>query len=157
MKVVHALDYITPSIFLAGPTPRNDKTISWRIEALELLKDYPGTIYVPESDSWSAHDNYDAQIHWELLALNAATRIVFWIPRDIEHMPAFTTNVEFGKYISSGKCILGYPELAPKMKYLHFLAEKFNIPIYSTLEDTLKAAVDLSIADVHSSTKKESK
>ncbi len=143
MKPVYALEALPKSIFLAGPTPRDEATKSWRPEALELLKQlgFDGHVYVPEQADWAKHDHYDNQVTWEWEALSISTVAVFWVPRDLKVMPAFTTNVEFGLMIASGKCLLGYPEDAPKMRYLGHLAERYGTRIYHTLPDILKAAI----------------
>lgn len=144
MKTIFTLDPLPKSIFLAGPTPRSAATASWRPDALKILKalSFEGDVYVPEAADWGPHPHYDDQLHWEWEALNQATVAVFWVPRDLETMPALTTNVEFGIFIQSGKLILGYPEAAPKMKYLAKLAQRHGAPVFHTLEGTLKAAVD---------------
>lgn len=51
MQVIHALQKLPKSIFLAGPTPRDKNTPSWRPQALEILRDmgFGGPVYVPES------------------------------------------------------------------------------------------------------------
>ncbi len=142
MKVIHALEPLTKSIFLAGPTPRSDEVLSWRPEALETLRwlDFKGEVYVPEPvNGW--HGDYDNQVWWELEALERATVVVFWVPRNLKTMPAFTTNVEFGMLVKSGKVLLGAPEGAPKMNYLKMLASKFNVRFYDDLDDLLKEAV----------------
>lgn len=143
MKVVHALQPLEASIFLAGPTPRDAQTPSWRPQALEILAElgFDGTVYVPESADWSAHDNYDAQVAWEVEALNKATVVAFWIPRHIESMPAFTTNVEFGMYLKSGRAALGHPTDAPKMRYLASIAGTFHVPVVHDL----RALMELSL------------
>lgn len=89
MKVIYARERLKPSIFLAGPTPRDQETKSWRPKALKLLKKYEfeGTIYVPEDRGLIAQSNYDAQIQWEWMALEASTVIAFWIPRDEKGCP----------------------------------------------------------------------
>ena len=135
----------TPSIFLAGPTPRSEDVPSWRPEALEILKTkgFTGNVFIPEDMGAERYADYDGQINWEWNGLDAATVQVYWVPRDLATMPAFTTNVEFGLYAASGKCVLGYPKGAPKMRYLHALAEKFNMPVVHTLEETLQEALDL--------------
>ena len=132
-------------IFLAGPTPRSDDVPSWRPEAVEFLKakGFTGNVFIPEDKGAERYADYDGQINWEWNGLDAATVQVYWVPRDLKTMPAFTTNVEFGLYAASGKCVLGYPEGAPKMRYLHALAEKFNMPVAHTLEETLDNALDL--------------
>lgn len=143
MKVVHALHPLERSIFLAGPTPRDDRTPSWRPEALAILqeKGFDGTVFVPEHETWASHDDYDAQVKWEIEALNRSTAIVFWVPRVLGTMPAFTTNVEFGMYLKSGRAVLGYPEGAPKMAYLKSVALSFGVPVVHDLPGAIDAAL----------------
>ena len=148
MNLVYALeplpDILYKSIFLAGPTPRDDTVQSWRLEAIKILKDdlqFNGTIFIPEPRSHCWHMEYDSQIEWEDKCLNVADAIVFWIPRNLLNLPGFTTNIEWGRWESSGKAFLGYPSNADKMSYINLYAEKLNISISKTLSDTLKAAV----------------
>lgn len=135
----------TPSIFLAGPTPRTDDTPSWRPAAVALLEEYgfKGSVFIPEDRGAERYADYDGQINWEWNGLDAARVIVFWIPRNLATMPAFTTNVEFGLYAKSGKCVLGYPLDTPKNRYLHAVAEKYGMPIAHTLEETINHALRL--------------
>lgn len=134
---------VTKSIFLAGPTPRDKETISWRKEAISLLKklNYNGTVFVPES-SVGVYDDYTHQVEWELAAMNRADIILFWVPREMEKMPALTTNVEFGSWVDSGKVVFGFPKEAEKVRYLEVLAKKNNIKCHNSLEDVLKEAVE---------------
>ena len=156
MEIVYAQQefpkMIKKSIFLAGPTPRNELTESWRKNALDILDrlGYDGTVYIPEPEDKAFYDNYDSQIEWEHAAMDAADIIVFWIPRDLSvdernnlRMPAFTTNVEFGLYISSGKVSIGFPDGTEHTNYLKHLAEERDINTFNTLEDTLKNALEI--------------
>lgn len=133
----------THSIFLAGPTPRDPRTPSWRPEALKILEDmgYNGVVFVPEPGDGGWAGSYTDQTEWEEMGLEMADRIVFWIPRDLRTMPAFTTNVEFGRYVQSGKAVLGHPEGAPKTRYLDWLGQKNDVRIYDTLDATLIEAI----------------
>jgi hypothetical protein len=70
-----------------------------------------------------------------------ADAIVFWVPRDLAVLPAFTTNVEFGLWADSGKAVLGYPSEAAKMGFLRWHADRVNMPTASTLEATLRLAL----------------
>ena len=113
------------SIFLVGPTPRSSDVESWRPTALLYLEEFDGIVYVPEMRSADqTRLDYTFNAEWEHEALNASTVIVAWVPRDLETMPAFTTNVEFGYFVSSGKLIYGRPDDAPNCKYLDWLYEK---------------------------------
>ncbi len=137
------------SIFLAGPTPRQPlvsaeeaKELDWKYEALRLLEQmgYDGVVYVPlwESDPFP----YDVQVAWEVQNLNRADQIVFWVPRDMEKMPALTTNVEFGRYHDTGRVVLGFPPTAVSMRYLATRASASAVPICDTLEATLGTALN---------------
>ncbi len=150
MKTLYAYEKnhknISPSIFLAGPSPRKLSHPNWRTKALEVLEKikFEGAVYVPLPRSGEWLENYDAQVEWELEHLKRATIIVFWIPRNLKTLPAFTTNVEYGLYASSGKIVLGFPENAPKMRYIKHLAVKYDAPVFHTLKETLEKSVELT-------------
>lgn len=146
MNVIYAREAITPTIFLAGPTPRDAVTKSWRPEALQLLEKYKfiGNVYVPENRIFTDGYDYDQQVAWEWMALETSTAIIFWVPREMECMPAMTTNVEFGHYVKDGRVVLGYPGDAPRMKYLHALGERYSVPIFHDLEATVMMAINIA-------------
>lgn len=135
-----------PSLFLAGPTPRSEDVRSWRPDAIAALRvmGFEGTVFIPEPASGRWQHSYTDQVDWEDEALNAATVIVFWVPRDLKTMPAFTTNVEWGTWHRSGKVVLGSPPDAPKMSYLRYYAHKYGVPTSDTLEETLDNAIALA-------------
>ena len=129
------------SIFLAGPTPRNENVLSWRTDACKKLEElgFDGVVYVPEYSTWKPKMDYLDQVMWEREALTEATVIMFWIPRNLNDMPALTTNVEFGYWLHSGKVIYGRPDNASKIKYLDWLyKEDYNKEPINTLEELLK-------------------
>jgi hypothetical protein len=135
------------SMFLAGPTPRDETTPSWRIEAIKYLKEnnFDGIVYIPE-DEFVRKNDYIDQAEWERKALSNATIIVFWVPRELETMPAFTTNVEFGYWIAKRpeRVIYGRPDNVRKIKYLDWLYKKeSNKEICNTLEKTINNAIGL--------------
>jgi len=137
---------LTKSLFLAGPSPRTEQDLNWRPEALKILKKlgYDGVVYLPvwKEGLPKGKVDYDSQVNWETEYLKQADVIVFWVPRDLKTAPAFTTNSEFGIYMRSGRCVLGYPKEAEKMKYLDWWAQEEGIPIENTLEGALKVAVE---------------
>lgn len=127
-------------MFLAGPSPRDKETKTWRPDFIRELFDsgFKGTIINPENKEFNEEFNYDKQVEWENNGLNTADLIVFWVPRDLDTLPGFTTNIEFGLWAKSGKCVLGYPADAEKMRYLHWLAEKNKIPIYNDIKSLIE-------------------
>lgn len=149
MKIVYARDTFpnetSRSIFLAGPTPRSPDVRSWRPEAISMLQEigFDGTVFVPEDSSAAPAFDYMHQVDWEEEGLRTADAILFWVPRELETMPGFTTNIEWGFWCNSGKVVLGAPHQAPKMAYLRYYAKKFRVPMAHTLRETVAATVNL--------------
>ena len=134
------------SIFLAGPTPRDENTVSWRIDVCDRLEKlgFDGVVYNPEYSSWKPKSSYIDQAEWEREALTEATVILFWIPRDLKDMPAFTTNVEFGYWLHTGKIIYGRPDDSVKNKYLDWLYKlDYNKEPFNDLDKLLKEAIKM--------------
>lgn len=132
------------SIFLAGPTPRGENTLSWRNEACKKLENlgFDGVVFVPEYSTWKPKADYVDQAMWERIALTEADVIVFWIPRHLPDMPAFTTNVEFGYWLHTNKVLYGRPNDAEKIKYLDWLYElDYNEKPFTNLDDLLKESI----------------
>ena len=143
------------SIFLAGPTPRGENVISWRTEACDILEQlgFDGIVYVPEYSTWRPKEDYVDQAMWERIALTESTVILFWIPRELPDMPAFTTNVEFGYWLHSGKVIYGRPNDASKIKYLDWLYKlDYDKTPHEDLQSLLKSSIELAnnLYDGHS-------
>ena len=60
-------------------------------------------------------------------------------------MPAFTTNVEFGYWLHTGKVLYGRPDEAKKIKYLDWLYKTdMNIEPFNNLADLLINSVELA-------------
>jgi hypothetical protein len=125
----HSVQGVAPnSIFLAGPTPRGDDVKSWRPEACEFLRaqGFEGHVFVPEADGGGWLGDYEGQVHWEWEALGIAACAFFWVPRNLENMPGFTTNVEYGfmTAFAPHRVVLGAPQDAPKLRYLQSMASE---------------------------------
>ena len=134
------------SIFLAGPTPREEKVASWRVDAVKKLEElgFDGVVFVPEYSTWVPKTNYVDQANWEREALTEATVILFWIPRSLPDMPGFSTNVEFGYWMHSKKVIYGRPDGAPKTRYLDWLYRTdYNEEPFNNLDRLLEYAVEI--------------
>ncbi len=119
------------SIFLVGPTPRNDEDKSWRPEALQALSQYANkldlVVFIPESRDGVYNSNYLEQLEWEKQHLEMADAILAWIPRNMDtSMLGLTTNIEFGKYVESGKLFYGRPDNADKIRYLDWMYHKIT-------------------------------
>jgi hypothetical protein len=144
VKVVYARQpfpaVVERTLFLAGPTPRSPEVPSWRTRALELLADFDGHVFVPEDAGGEVRGEYHDQIAWELAALARADCILFWVPRRLDTMPAFTTNVEFGLFSGSGRAVFGAPPAAEKVRYLVELARRKGVPVVDSLDEAVAEA-----------------
>lgn len=149
MQIVYAQEEVPQSfskaIFLAGPTPRSNTVSSWRPEAIRIFESlgYDGIIFVPEPRDGKWQGGYTDQIEWEEKCLHMADSILFWIPRNMETMPALTTNTEWGIWMNSGKVVLGVPSDAVSVSYQKYYAEKLKVPQAETLEETVRKALDM--------------
>lgn len=144
------------SIFLAGPTPRAEKPVpSWRPQALELLRknNFKGVVFVPEPPPGEDWPEYDIQVRWEHQMLTAADCLLFWIPRNMDTLPAMTTNVEFGMFMRSGKLVCGAPNDAEHMRYIREVCGIYGIVCARELQETVLSALAMLQANVpHSKT-----
>jgi hypothetical protein len=146
-----------PSIFLAGPTARPLSTLEqwhiwfyglklrWRQEALQIFthKKFTGTVIVPEHDDWGLINDYIGQTEWEANGLGNADVILFWVPRHLRFLPAFTTNIEFGKYFGP-RIVYGRPPTAPKNRYLDWMYQtQLNKVPCTTLDQTIEEALKM--------------
>lgn len=128
------------SIFLAGPTRRGKELTAWRLFAIRLLdeKKFDGVVFVPEPRvGWQEDQDYQRQVAWEHEAINHSDCVLFWVPRDVESLPGFTTNVEFGFLYQLGKVVFGAPSDAHKVRYLECLCEKEFLPHAQTLSEII--------------------
>jgi 8-oxo-dGTP pyrophosphatase MutT (NUDIX family) len=105
--------------------------------------DYDGIVFSPEPRDQRWHGDYLGQVEWEKRNLDRADVIAFWVPRQLDAMPAFTTNVEFGKYSYSGRAIYGRPVDTPKTNYLDWMYLDANggFPC-SSMDDLARAVSD---------------
>jgi 8-oxo-dGTP pyrophosphatase MutT (NUDIX family) len=149
MQVIYANEEVPNSffkaVFLAGPTPMSNEVQSWRPEAIDFFKEagYDGIIFSPESRDGKWKHEYTDQVEWEEKCLHMADCILFWVPRNISTMPAFTTNTEWGVWQDSGKVVFGAPDNASKVRYQQYYANKFKVPIASSLRDTVNNAIKM--------------
>jgi hypothetical protein len=126
------------SIFLAGPNPRQPEVPSWRPEAVDILRQLwtgPGTlaVFVPEGAGYQplSYDRHE----WETRWLSTVDVIAFWVPRNMKTMPALNTNIEFGRWESSGRMVFGAPPEAKHVGYMRECAQRHQGPTASTLKE----------------------
>lgn len=161
MKVIYAQEptHVGPekSIFLVGPTPRSPEVQSWRPEMIAELEKagFDGVIYSPEPRENKWQGDYLHQVEWEIKHLDLCDLIIAWVARKLPEMPAFTTNVEFGRYVGSGKLLYGRPFWAEKIRYLDWLYRQVtNKNPTTSMEAISLTAVDLLSKQTHNESSK---
>jgi len=144
-----------PSVFLAGPSSREDVLeFKWRPTAVELLRLYgfTGVIVVPEprENDWSFKEAFPTEIvSWERKRLLLQVKkAVFWIPRHQTQLPGRVTNTELGFLAGMAyadparykeRLVWGYPETAWKVKSEdHWVHETAGIKPWHDLESMCK-------------------
>lgn len=144
----------TPSVFLGGPTSRNQLIqCNWRSRAVALLRGagFGGWIFCPEprgEEERSGDFTEKERIHfWESDRLLAASFPTFWIPRKGDELLGLNTNLEFGVFLGMAlvqglghrKLFVGWPDAAARMGLpAHYtnLANNFR---HRRLEDLCEA------------------
>lgn len=139
MKLVYNLEpipYAKPTVFLAGPTPRDPDVRSWRenmvanFSDLLMLNSLDSVHLILPEERYGVvfHGDGDRQNEWEHLAIESCDVLFFWVPRSIEGgMPGFTTNVEFGLWLDKKEhVVFGHPGDAEKVSYLAWLYRKYK-------------------------------
>ncbi|MBC6460937.1 nucleoside 2-deoxyribosyltransferase domain-containing protein [Actinomadura sp. HBU206391] len=133
------------AVFLAGPSPRRPETESWRPEMIERIREQwreDGRLVVFDPERRDGHyADYTGQVEWEERSLHLADEVIFWVPRELAAMPAFTTNVEWGMWHDSGRVVFGAPPEAPGNRYLLHYADTCGVPTATTPADTAAAAL----------------
>ena len=149
----------TKSIFLEGPSPRSQEVGDWRQEFVATLEamGFDGTLYIPiprnrfyptgtfdNDPSWT----YDGQVAWEQGARSMSDVLLCWVDRRIDRsrkdlgMPGFTTNVEFGEDLHTGKLVYGRPDGADKISYLDECVRGAGLAVHTTIRSACDEALE---------------
>lgn len=154
VEVIYARETIPtgrPAVMLLGPTPRTGTVPSWRPPAIDLLADRwrgdePLVVLSPESRGGKRAEHYEDQVESELAMIQAATVRMFWIPRCLQTLPGFTTNVEAGMcFAEPERMVLGCPPDCAdpiRNRYLIWHAQRLGIPFCTTLSHTVDTVLN---------------
>lgn len=133
------------SVFLAGCSPRKDQVLLWREFAIKFFKEqgFEGTLIIPEPRYGNWYD-FEKVVEWEDEYLKSADIILFWIPRNLEeNIYGLTSNVEFGRYLHSGKIIYGRPDESSENRYLDYWYKKiYGVDPFSDLNLLVNKVVE---------------
>lgn len=157
------------SIFLAGPTSRGVPRTAWRARALDLLKDFDGTVVLPEFRDGLFAERVKLVfgtgtspvpgmrvashnvLHWETRGIELSTVALFWMPfviraeTDPESLPGFTTRAEVSRELQRDpkRIVLGMPASnVLSSSHIRFHAHHAGLRVHETLEETVQAAME---------------
>ena len=134
-------------IYLAGPTRWNKYLASWRKESIEILKmlEFNGIVYAPEYFEDEFEKSYKEQAVWRKRALNTATTILFWIPKN--YPIPYNVNAEFAYWLAKRKDAFLYGRETVNSNYkerMHLdwlYEEEKGCKFFDNLEDLIQEAV----------------
>lgn len=143
------IDMSEGSVFLAGPTSRNQILhCNWRSHAVWLLRHYgfTGWIFCPEPRGVEVTGDFTEKsyIHkWESKRLIGATQVAFWIPRKADELLGLNTNFELGMSVKRAeldedyrkKLFVGWPHDAERMGLPEHYMEMSKVYRYTSLEE----------------------
>jgi hypothetical protein len=157
------------SIFLAGPTSRGVPRTGWRADALAMLEQrgFDGSVLLPEfrdglfddfaprvfgsrpSPVAGMRDVSFNVLRWETTGIERSTVVLFWMPfciaaeNDPSSLPGFTTRAEVARELARApsRIVLGMPAGALSGGHIRYHAHAAGVPIATTLDDTLNAAL----------------
>ena len=138
-------DDFKKTIFLAGPTSRENGITKWRKDSIEVFKKlkYEGVVFIPEIRNGIFNNKYEEQIKWETEMLKQSDCILFWIDR--KYSDGFTTNVEWGMYCKSGKAVIGFPKDSEKNRYIEMQCKNYlNLEVKYDLKNLIEDAIKMA-------------
>lgn len=127
-------------IFLAGTIDMGNSR-DWQTGAFEYFSSLPGKyiLFNPRQDSWdgSKPGEMDYQVNWELEHLEQADIIIMYI---IGSSKSPITLLEMGLHARSGKLIVACEPDFYRYDNVRITCAYYGIPLYSSLEELLKAS-----------------
>ena len=131
-------------LFLAGAIQGAE---DWQSKVINYLKNYDISIASPRRKYICDNFDYNKQVEWETYYLNVSNIILFWLPKEIEHIEgrsfAQTTRFELGEwlakslYIPNKQIIVGIDSSFKGSRYIKKRIQNNykNVPIFTKLKD----------------------
>lgn len=147
-KPLEQINQLSNGIFLAGPSPRMDKIYEydcqWRQYVIQRFRElgYKGDLIDPINRKFD-QTNLVEQVKWQRDAMMKSSLVFFWIPRSEQH-PGFTTNVQFGTWLTNKSILLGCPKDSIKNDYLKIRFQLDNTgTVFNDLDKMIEYAFNI--------------
>ena len=129
-------------IFLAGSIDMG-KSEDWQARVAKELNDQQVVLLNPRRLDWNPawraeadEPEFRRQVEWELNALEQADIIVMYL---VPGSQSPISLLELGLYARSGKLLIACPEGFWRKGNVDITAERYNIPVYDSLEELIAA------------------
>ena len=140
---------LNPTVFLAG-TIDNGNSVDWQSEVTDRLKDLDVHLYNPRRVDWDStwepttdNPEFNRQVVWELTHLERCN-IVFLVFLSNSASPI--SLLELGLF--SHKCIVVCPDDFYRSGNVKITCDRYDVPVYSNLEDGIDILTKLIKAGV---------
>lgn len=159
---------IPESIFLAGPTARDNARTAWRQYVIDRMswRDWNGTLIIPEflspaearfEERFGPPGNESATamtgirpisyniLEWETTGIHYATAVLFWMPFNATDLRGLTTRAEVARETQRdpSRIVLGMPDDAISGGHIKFHAYRAGLRVVPTLDSTIGYAIHL--------------
>lgn len=134
------------SVFLAG-TIDNGKSEDWQSALTQAVSNLNIAILNPRRTSWNEEANQkeiEAQIEWEMDALDIADLIVFYFAPNSKSP---VTMLELGRYASRNKCIVCCPEGFWRKTNVDVFCRRTGVKTVESIEDLANEIMKLEKGD----------
>ena len=128
------------SVFLAG-TIDNGQSIDWQSSVEKSLSDLAILILNPRRNEWDStwkqsinNPMFKEQVEWELNGLEKVDQIFIYFAA---HSKSPITLLELGLYASKNNVTIVCPQGFWRRGNIEVVANRYNIPLYETLEEGL--------------------
>jgi len=132
-----------PSVYLDGPkTMSTAIKFQWRTRMInQFTRDgFNHVVIIPEKRKGNGYPNYGTHefYEWEEAAMNMATIVMFWIPRDSRIFPGRDINDRWGAYKLKKNVILGIPSGSEETGYQNWYSDRNDITVVHHLENMVQ-------------------
>jgi hypothetical protein len=119
------------TVYLGGAIDMG-KAENWQRQVIEDLDELDELVLLNPRRSRFTEDTLDEQILWELKAMDAASTVLIWFPRNAK---APVSLLEAGLYMRSGKLIVGAEHGYFRRRNLEFTCHYYGVPLWDRLQD----------------------
>ena len=128
-------------VFLAGAIDMGS-AVDWQSNVIEKLYDEPITLVNPRRPNFTP-DTLDAQILWELDAMDKAHIVFMWFPKDAKAPIAL---LETGLWLPRMKLLIGAEHGFYRRRNLELTCKHHAVPLHEklkTMMDVVKSSIPL--------------